>query len=130
MKIRAFILHMSISCDKIFLLLSKYLSLWPRPSMELAIIGGICVSQTHLVFYYVSLYQFFLVDFLLFSFCLQFFFINLLSKNQFSDIRKFQIYKIWIFDIKKIIFWKQKIHKIFLYKKWFFLSVSHSWYKK
>ena len=35
---------MSISCDKIFLLVSRYLSLWPRPSSELAIIGGICVS--------------------------------------------------------------------------------------
>ena len=47
---RAFILHVSISCDKIFLLVSRYLSLWPWPSLELAIIGGICVSQTHLVF--------------------------------------------------------------------------------
>ena len=47
--IRAFILHMSISCDKIFLLASRYLSLWPWPSLELAIIRGICISQTHLV---------------------------------------------------------------------------------
>ena len=47
--IRAFKLHMSISCDKILLLVSKYLSLWPWASLELAIIGGICVSQTHLV---------------------------------------------------------------------------------
>ena len=46
---RAFILHMSISCDKIYLLVSRYLSLWPWPSLELAIIGSICVSQTHLV---------------------------------------------------------------------------------
>ena len=47
--IRAFILHMSISCDMIVLLVSRYLSLWTWPSLELAIIGGICVSQTHLV---------------------------------------------------------------------------------
>ena len=45
------ILHMSISCDKIFLLVSKYLSLRLRPSLELDIIGGICVSQTHLVLF-------------------------------------------------------------------------------
>ena len=34
--IRAFILHMSlsISCDMIFLLVSRYLSLWPWPSLE------------------------------------------------------------------------------------------------
>ena len=48
-KVSAF-LHMSISCDKIFLLVSRYLSLWHWPSLELVIIGGICVSQTHLVF--------------------------------------------------------------------------------
>ena len=48
--IRAFIMHMSISCDKIFLLVSRYLSLWTWPSLELAIIGGICVSQTHIFF--------------------------------------------------------------------------------
>ena len=47
--IRAFILNMSISCDKIFLLVSRYSSLWPWPSLELAIIGGICVLETHLV---------------------------------------------------------------------------------
>ena len=44
---------MVISCDKIFLLISKYLSLWSWPSMELAIICGICVSQTHLVYVHV-----------------------------------------------------------------------------
>ena len=44
-----FILHMIISCDKVFLLVSRYSSLWPWPSLELALIGGICVSQTHLV---------------------------------------------------------------------------------
>ena len=49
--IRALILHMNISCDKIILLVSRYLSLGPRPSLELAIIGGICVSQTHLVLF-------------------------------------------------------------------------------
>ena len=49
--IRAFILHMGIFCDEIFLLVSSYLSLWPWPSLELAIIGVICVSQTHLVIY-------------------------------------------------------------------------------
>ena len=32
------------------ILVSRYLSLWPRPSLELVIIGGICVSQTDLVF--------------------------------------------------------------------------------
>ena len=48
--IRAFKLQMSISCDKIFLLVSRYLSLWPWPSLELAFIRGICVSQTHVVF--------------------------------------------------------------------------------
>ena len=42
---------MVISCDKIFLLVSKYMSLWSWTSLELAIIGGICVSQTHLVFF-------------------------------------------------------------------------------
>ena len=47
--IRAFILHMGISCDKIYLLVSRYLSLWPWLSLELAIIRGNCVSQTHLV---------------------------------------------------------------------------------
>ena len=45
---RAFILHMSISCDNIFLLVSRYLFLWPWSSIELAIIGGIYVSETHL----------------------------------------------------------------------------------
>ena len=51
--IRAFTLHMIISCDKVFLLASKYLSLWPWPSLNLAMIGSICVSQTHLaiIFY-------------------------------------------------------------------------------
>ena len=34
---RAFILYMSISRNKIFLLVSIYLSLWPLPSLELAI---------------------------------------------------------------------------------------------
>ena len=40
--IRAFILHINISCDKIFLLhvVSRYLSLWPRPFLELAFIGA------------------------------------------------------------------------------------------
>ena len=46
---RASILHKVISCDKIFLLVSKYLSLRFWTSLELSIIGGICVSQTHLV---------------------------------------------------------------------------------
>ena len=46
------ILHMVISCDKIFLLVSKYMFLWSWPSLELAIIGGICVSQTHLAFFF------------------------------------------------------------------------------
>ena len=43
---RALIYHMSISCDK---LVSKYLSMWPWPSLELVIIWNICVSQTPLV---------------------------------------------------------------------------------
>ena len=47
---RALVFHMSISCDKIFLLVSSYLSLWPWPSLELAIIWGIFVSQAHLVY--------------------------------------------------------------------------------
>ena len=42
---------MSISRNKIFLLISIYLSLRPWPSLETTIIGGICVSQKHLVFY-------------------------------------------------------------------------------
>ena len=50
LNIGAFILHVSISCDKIFLLVSRYLSSWPWKSLELAIIRGHCVSQTHLVF--------------------------------------------------------------------------------
>ena len=39
---------MVISCDKIFLLVSKYLSLWSWPSLELAIIGGI-VFHKHIL---------------------------------------------------------------------------------
>ena len=42
------ILHIVISCDKIFLLVSKYLSLWSWPSLELAIIGGI-VFHKHIL---------------------------------------------------------------------------------
>ena len=45
---------MSISCDKIFLLVSRYLSLWPWPSLEFAIIGDICVSQTPLFWYNIN----------------------------------------------------------------------------
>lgn len=40
---------MRISCYKIFLFVSGYLSLWFWPSLEWTIIGGICVSRTHLV---------------------------------------------------------------------------------
>ena len=40
---------MGISCGKIFLLESKYMSLWSWPSLELPIIRAICVSHTHLV---------------------------------------------------------------------------------
>ena len=43
-------LHMIISCDEFFLLVSRYLSSWPWLYLELVIIRGICVSQTHLVF--------------------------------------------------------------------------------
>ena len=50
MNIRPFTMHMSISYDKTFELVSSYLSLWPWPSLELVIIRGICVSQAHLVF--------------------------------------------------------------------------------
>ena len=50
MNIRPFTLHMSISYDKTFELVWRYLSLWPWPSLELVIIRGICVSQAHLVF--------------------------------------------------------------------------------
>ena len=42
---------MIISCDKIFLLVTRILSLWPGPSLELAIIASICVSQAHLVLF-------------------------------------------------------------------------------
>ena len=42
---------MIISCEKIFLFISKYLSLWFWPFLVLAIIGSICVSQTR--FFYV-----------------------------------------------------------------------------
>ena len=52
----AFILHMSISYNKIFLLVSRYLSLWLWPSLELAILGGICVSQTHLVIFIIKIW--------------------------------------------------------------------------
>ena len=38
--IRAFISHLSISYDKIFVLVSRYLSLWTWSSLELAIIIG------------------------------------------------------------------------------------------
>ena len=38
--IQAFILHISVSCDKILVLVSWYLSLWPWPPLELAIIGA------------------------------------------------------------------------------------------
>ena len=43
--IRAFILHMSISCEQIFVVVSGYLSFWCWLSYELAI-RGTCVSQT------------------------------------------------------------------------------------
>ena len=43
--IRAFILHMSISRDKIFVLISKYLSLWLWPSLVLAIFGVFVVHK-------------------------------------------------------------------------------------
>ena len=45
-------MHIVISCDKIFLLVSKYLSLWSWPSSELAIIGGI-VFHKHILFFHV-----------------------------------------------------------------------------
>ena len=38
-----------LSCDKIILLVSRYLSLWPWPCLELAIIGGISFHK-HLLF--------------------------------------------------------------------------------
>ena len=37
---------------KIFLLVSKYLSLWPSSSLELATIIGYCVPQTYFGFFY------------------------------------------------------------------------------
>ena len=64
---RAFIFLMNIPSDEIVLLVPNLLTLiflikfhiahehilwqdlWPWPSLELVIIGGICVSQTHLV---------------------------------------------------------------------------------
>ena len=47
--LKASILYIIISCDKIFLLVSKYLSLWSWPLLELAIIGGI-VFHKHILF--------------------------------------------------------------------------------
>ena len=41
-------MHIVISCDKIFLLVSEYLSLWSWPSLEFAIIGGI-VFHKHIL---------------------------------------------------------------------------------
>ena len=52
-------MHLSISCDKFFVLVSRYLSLWPWPSLGLATIEGICVSQTHLVILYWCSFQLF-----------------------------------------------------------------------
>ena len=40
---------MNISCCKDLCMVSRYLSLWPWPSLELAIVVDICVSLTHLV---------------------------------------------------------------------------------
>ena len=45
--IKAYILCMNISDYIIFVVVSKYLSLWNWPSFELAIIGVNCVSKTH-----------------------------------------------------------------------------------
>ena len=42
------IIQVSISWDKHFLLVSRYLSLWPWPFLKSFTIGGICVLQTHL----------------------------------------------------------------------------------
>ena len=49
----------TLTSDKIFLLVAIYLSFWPWLSSELAIIGGICVSQTDLVFdfFYTLIYH-------------------------------------------------------------------------
>ena len=41
------IIQVSISWDKHFLLVSRYLSLWPWPFLKSFTIGGICVLQTH-----------------------------------------------------------------------------------
>lgn len=46
----AFLLYMSISCEKIFCTGIKVFSLWPWLSLKLlAITSGNCVSQTHFV---------------------------------------------------------------------------------
>ena len=51
---------MSISFDEIFLLVSRYLSLWPWPSLELAIIGSIlCFTNTSCFFLYTKYVQLF-----------------------------------------------------------------------
>ena len=46
---------MSISGDKIFLLVSRYLSLWPWPSLELAIIGAFVFHKHILLFFFQEL---------------------------------------------------------------------------
>ena len=62
--IRAFILHMSISCDNLSTGIKIFVLMWPWPSLELAIIGGICVPQTHLVchWHFISLYACILIN--------------------------------------------------------------------
>ena len=55
---RALIFHMNIPCDKTFPWVPLFFTLWPWPwpYLELAIIRGICVSQTHLVNFECSFY--------------------------------------------------------------------------
>ena len=52
LNIRASLLHISIPSDTTFVVVSRYLFMWPWPSLELAIIGGICVSKTYRILFF------------------------------------------------------------------------------
>ena len=73
--IRTFKLHMIISCGKIFLLVSRYLSFWSWSSLELAIIGTF-VFHKHVLFFRLIVsnnsdcFEIFVTSFLLFNLCL------------------------------------------------------------
>ena len=48
LNIKASILHMIICCDKIYILVLKYLSLWSLPSLELEL-PGLFVFHKHIL---------------------------------------------------------------------------------